>query len=137
MKICSLSASQTLANDWPTLLAEQGVGLLTKVDERVARAASVGQRAVRLVAVEQPPLVLAVQLGHTVVRRLSTILLHIKLNNTFHPVLTSPRRGSRLPKPTSPACSTANCGLRTGVHCYIVANLTCLAKKQRRPVLRP
>ena len=31
---------------------------------------------------------------------------------------TDPRHGPRLPKPSSPAYSTANFGLRTGAHCF-------------------
>ena len=53
--------------------------------------------------------------------------LHPKLNPGLHRVPTSPRRGPRLPKPSSPACSTANSGLTTGLRCSFGANLICLA----------
>ena len=50
--------------------------------------------------------------------------LHPELKATFHRALLSPRRGPRLPKPSSPACSTANSGLRTGPRCFFAADLT-------------
>ena len=55
------------------------------------------------------------------------LLLHPEVKTAFHRALLSPRSGPRLPKPTSPACSTANSGLRTGLRCFFAADLTCLA----------
>ena len=58
-------------------------------------------------------------------RQLCITVLHVKLNAGLHRVHRSPRRGPRLSKPSSLACSTANSGLKTGLRCSVAANMTC------------